>query len=260
MGVDYGKGLAVPGSQIPGTPPLPPLPPLPPEPGTSETALAYSSTAEGMAADQAHAEKMARLQAELDAAAAAGDYQRQLELLKLQQQFEREQEDRRREEERQARQEQLKQERLKTYTDLLGNDPVRAVLYALGLGGETTGLPQEQFAGMEPLAGAQQKKTETEQALNESLMKYGATTSSQRPPGSSAPYTPISPGVTLGNEGVQGLTSVQKAGRALIQGDEDTKKLLGSAYGVGNKQTGGKSIEEIMRLAEEVKPRGVLDY
>jgi len=266
------------------------LPLFPPEPGSGDT-QAYSSTAAGMAADNAAQETRMRLQAEIDAAAAAGDFERQKYLLEIQQKFEREQEDRRREDDRLARQEQLKQERLKTYTDLLGNDPVRAVLYALGVGGETTGLPQEQFAGMEPLAGAQQKKTETELGLNTIANKYlgasaagyGQTTPGVRPtsvdalkllragdkeganrllrqssgldavPGTTA-------GISLNNEGVQGLGSVQNISRAFIQGDEGTRKLLGSAYGVGNKATGGKSIEELMRLSEEVKPKGVLRY
>lgn len=199
-------------------------------------------------------EYLARLQAEIDAAAAEKDYQRQLELLKLQQDFERELDDKRRAEEAERQKKQLMQERLQTYVELLGNDPVRAVLYALGAGGETTGLPTEQFEGLEPIAGAEQKKTETEKALGESLLKYGATGAKGKP----IPGKTTSPKIT--NTGVEGLTSPEKVARLLAQGDESSRKLVSSAYGVGSKETGGLSPEELLKRARAVTPTGSLNY
>lgn len=171
-------------------------------------------------------------------------YERELELMRLQQQYDAEQKRKQMEEERKAKLEALKQERLQIFTSLLGNDPVRAVLYALGIGGETTGLPTEQFKALAPMTGAKEKKKETETSLKSVADKYGAAAGN----------------ITLGNKGVEGMSSPEQYARAVAQGDENTLKLLTSAFGVGSSNMGGISGTELKRRADEVTPMGVLGY
>lgn len=271
MGVDYTKGLAVSvgGNDNYNIPDI-----------TEPESESYVDSAAGaqfaaqqaaalQASEQAHAEKMARLDAELQAAAAAGDFERQKQLQELQQQFEREQEDRRREFEKQQAIEQRKQERLQIYTELLGKDPVRATLYAMGVGGELTGVPGFNVEELGPIEGVDvaKRRAEVESAINQNLLKYGARGGQpRRVPGTRELYqTPplgekIKNPVSLSGEGVSGLPSIQQAARALQYGDEATRTVLGSAYGVGNKQSGGLSPEEQLRLIEEVTPKGSLRY
>jgi hypothetical protein len=280
MGVDYTKGLAVPSSMI-----LDDESQIPIDPsmflegdswGSSQAAAGFDAAhAEKMARleaelDAAHAEKMARLEAELQAAAAAGDFEREKQLLALPQQFEREMDAARREAERQARIEQMKQERLQIYTEMLGRDPVRAALYAMGVGGELTGLPGVNVEELGPIEGAEQRGKETAKAVQQELLNYGAYGGqTRRLTGSGGSELvkqqgtggPISrPEVSLSGEGVSGLPSAVKAARGLMQGNEAARTLLTSAYGVGNKQTQGVSPEELMAIAERVTPKGALQY
>jgi len=191
----------------------------------------------------------AEFEAAQRAAEAAEAFERQKQLLQMQHEWEVEQERLQREAAEKARVEALKQERLQIFTDLMGKDPVRAVLFAMGVGGETTQLPTERFAELAPLQGATEKKAETEQALTGLLA----------PSVQSGITVPAGP-VTLGSQGVSGLVSEQQAARRLVQGDEGTRKLLASAYGVGGPGTGraGISTEELIRLAQEVTPTGIL--
>jgi hypothetical protein len=184
-------------------------------------------------------------EAQIRAQESQKEYERQLEIMRQQQAFEIEQQRLKAEAEKKARLEALQQERLQVFTSLMGNDPVRAVLYALGVGGETTGLPTQRFAELAPMQGAQQKKTETEKALTDTYSKYGTKTQGN---------------IKLSGEGVSGLSSPEQMSRAVMQGDENVLKLLSSAYGVGNKQTSGISGQELQRRAQEVTPMGILSY
>ena len=73
---------------------------------------------------------------------------------------------------------------------MMGKDPVRAVLFAMGIGKDAENFNTQWGAGaqtQEPLAGAEQSKVAVEKALTGTLGRN----------------------VTLGNEGVQGLGNVE---------------------------------------------------
>ncbi len=173
----------------------------------------------------ANAFALQQLQAEQDFAAAEADKARQ---------FEREQET-----------ERLKAERERIFTDMLGTDPVRAVLFALGVGGEI--LPGgDRFSDLAPLPGARTQADETQKALSQL----------------------IGGGVKVGQEGVTGLGTAAKAaaafgGQAGGTGGNisEQQKLLLSGFGVGAKRGKGRpgqSREETLRKIASVTPTGVL--
>ncbi|KKL51999.1 hypothetical protein LCGC14_2289880 [marine sediment metagenome] len=147
--------------------------------------------------------------------------------------------------EREQELERLKAERERIFTDMLGTDPVRAVLFALGIGGEI--LPGgDRFADLAPLSGARAQADATQQALSK-------LQGSQ---------------VNIGQEGVTGLGSAASlaasfGGQAGGTGGNvlDQKKLLLSGLGVGAKRGKGRpgqSREESLRQIASVTPSGVL--
>ena len=147
--------------------------------------------------------------------------------------------------EREQEIERLKAERERIFVDMLGTDPVRAVLFALGVGGEI--LPGgDRFADLAPLPGAQAQATATEQALSQL----------------------VGGGVKVGQEGVTGLGTAAKAaaafgGQAGGAGGNvaDQQKLLLSGFGVGAKRGKGRpgqSREETLRQIASVTPTGIL--
>ncbi len=141
--------------------------------------------------------------------------------------------------------ERLKADRQRIFTDMLGTDPVRAVLFALGVGGEI--LPGgEQFAGLAPIKGAQAQATQTGEALSKLVGRQ----------------------VGVGQEGVTGLGTAAKSaaafgGQAGGTGGNiaEQQKLLLSGFGVGAKRGKGRpgqSREETLRQIASVTPRGTL--
>ena len=186
-----------------------------------------------------------RLQAQLDADAAAATFGYNQKLEQMRQQFEAEQEQKRLEAERLAKLEDLKAQRQATFVDMIGRDPVRAVMFALGLGPEAD-VFKTQFTGLQgtmpELASAKQSESETEAALRGLSTKYGAGTAT----------------ADIGAKGVTGLGSAEQSARALSWGGLDVQKLLGSAFGVGSTTTGGLSLDELLRRAQQVTPKGVL--
>ena len=147
--------------------------------------------------------------------------------------------------EREQETERLKAERERIFTDMLGTDPVRAVLFALGVGGEI--LPGgERFANLQPLQGAQQQATNTAQALSQLVGRS----------------------VDVGQQGVTGLGSAAQSaaafgGQAGGTGGNirDQQKLLLSGFGVGAKRGKGRpgqSREETLRQIASVTPQGTL--
>ena len=141
--------------------------------------------------------------------------------------------------------ERLKAERERIFTDMLGTDPVRAVLFALGVGGEI--LPGgDRFADLTPLSGARAQADATQQALSQ--LQGGQ--------------------VKVGQEGVTGLGSAASlaasfGGQAGGTGGNvlDQKKLLLSGLGVGAKRGKGRpgqSREESLRQIASVTPQGTL--
>lgn len=147
--------------------------------------------------------------------------------------------------EREQELDRLKAERQRMFTDMLGTDPVRAVLFALGVGGEI--LPGgEQFADLDAMKGAQAQATGTKQALSKL----------------------VGDDIGLGTAGVTGLPTAQKAaaafgGQAGGAGGNvmDQQKLLLSAFGVGAKKGKGRpgqSREETLRKISEATPQGTL--
>lgn len=196
--------------------------------------VSFGSTQAGMAQEAAFARQ-----------AAAEDFARQLQLTQMQQQFELAEQEKQREFQRQQALEQLKSERQRIYTDMLGTDPVRAVLFAMGIGGEI--LPGgEQFAGLPPIQGAEQQAAKTQTALQGIL------------------GGPIG----LGQAGVTGLPDVEKAAAAYSAGQGaqgsisdlgSARTLLTSGFGVGATPGQGRpglSREEALRRISAVTPQG----
>ncbi len=147
--------------------------------------------------------------------------------------------------EREQEIERLKAERERIFVDMLGTDPVRAVLFALGVGGEI--LPGgDRFADLAPLPGAEAQASATEQALSQL----------------------VGGGVKVGQAGVTGLGTAAKSaaafgGQAGGAGGNvaDQQKLLLSGFGVGAKRGKGRpgqSREETLRQIASVTPAGVL--
>ena len=169
--------------------------------------------------------------------------------------------------EREQELERLKAERERIFTDMLGTDPVRAVLFALGIGGEI--LPGgDRFANLAPLPGAQQQGRQTQQAL-EGLLGLGQRKSQPIDGGQVTMTTTGGPGgINIGEAGVTGLGSAARAaaafgGQAGGTGGNisDQQKLLLSAFGVGAKRGKGRpgqSREETLRQIASVTPTGVL--
>jgi hypothetical protein len=201
----------------------------------------------GLMQEQARlSEVAAQKQREAEAAAAKKQRQWQAEQDRLQRAWEAEQERRRLEQQRRLQVRELEQARQKTYVDMLGKDPARAILFALGLGPEA-----KQFnvkakglkTTLKPLAGARAAERQTEGALS-GLLSLGT---------SAAQPTKID----IGETGIGGLPPAIKSALAMQQEGADARKLLGSAYGVGSTAPGeqaGISQERLMELVQEVTP------
>ena len=161
--------------------------------------------------------------------------------------------------EAQAKMDELKAKRQQIFNEMLGTDPVRAVLFAMGLSGAVPGSTKEETANLPPLEGIQAYQRNTENALTNVLGKVEG-----------GPKGPV----TLTGEGVTGLPSALKAQNVFTTGagtvggpSTDVQKLLTSAFGVGHTQnaqagaTGtqtGLTAEEFVRQIQDVTPRGVL--
>lgn len=195
---------------------------------TSERLASQVFTAEQAAMDRQMQKTLQEDQQLFSAGESAKDREARLALQKDQQVFEKEKQDA-----------DLKYQRQKTYVDMMGKDPVRAVLFAMGIGQDAETFNTQWGAGSQtqsPLAGAEQSKAAVENALSGQLGKP----------------------VTVGNTGVEGLGSVEGAARAFQKGGGDVKTLLSSAFGVGNTATGGTTSEETQRRIQAVTPTGVL--
>ena len=142
-------------------------------------------------------------------------------------------------EERRQQAASIQSERQRIYTDLLGRDPVRAILFAMGIGPEadifSTQL-KSLGATQTPLAGVGQGRLQTETALSGLLGRS----------------------VQLGAGGVTGLGGAEQAARAFQSGGADIQKLLTSAFGVGGTKGAGISAEELIQRIGAVTPTGVL--
>ena len=153
--------------------------------------------------------------------------------------FERAEEQKRLEEERRQQAASLQSERQRIFTDLIGRDPVRAILFAMGIGPEadifSTQL-KSLGATLPPLAGAGQGRLQTETALSGLLGRS----------------------VQLGAGGVTGLGEAEGAAQAFQSGGTDIQKLLTSAFGVGGTRGAGISAEELIQRIGAVTPTGVL--
>lgn len=203
-----------------------------------------------LADEMALARENARLAAESDAASNAFKAEQD----RIQRSWDRDQavlmaqdaarrEEMQRQADREAQAANLQAQRQQTYVDLLGRDPARAILFALGYGPEHDVFStQAKKLGitLPPLIGAAESQKTTQDALSKLL---GAK-------------------VTIGEQGVQGLgQSPYGAARAFAQGGADAQKLLTSAYGVGSTAPGGMPGISPERFAEQlaqVTPQGNL--
>ena len=126
--------------------------------------------------------------------------------------------------------------RQQMFAQMLGTDPVRAVLLATGMGGQALGGVGGEFKGLPAMQGAQQFEQKTERAL-------GKITGGN---------------IDITGQGVQGLPSVYQTARQAQQGGDAVTTLLRSAFGVGNEALGGGvSAEEFGKRIQSVTPTGV---
>lgn len=145
---------------------------------------------------------------------------------------------------REITEKELGVERQRIFADLMGRDPVRAVLFALG-GGTQTVPGAAAFEGMAPIEGSEQYAQQTGQALSQLTGKN----------------------VNVTKQGVQGLGGTKdllSQARKLQapSTSESAKTLLSSAFGVGSEAPGQESAgitpEDIGRLVTQVTPMGGL--
>ena len=150
---------------------------------------------------------------------------------------------------RQQALEELKAERQRIFTEMMGKDPVRAALFAMGVGGEI--LPGgERFVNLPPLAGAAEYGRKAATGLSSLLGRQ----------------------VGVGEQGVTGLPEVYKAAGAYSAGQrpggagrvgdiEAARTMLLSGFGVGAKPGAGRpglSPEEALRKIQSVTPTGTI--
>ena len=141
-------------------------------------------------------------------------------------------------ESRRAEEEKIKAERQRLFVDMIGRDPVRAVLLALGISGPL--LPEgEIYENLEPLQGATQLQANTETALSN-------LTGNE---------------VAIGQTGVSGLGPLEATATTFQQGGVDIQNLLSSAFGVGNLQgAAGISPTAVAQRIGDVTPTGALGF
>lgn len=155
--------------------------------------------------------------------------------------------------------EELKARRQQIFSEMLGKDPVRAVLFGLGLSGAIPGATMEETASLPPLEGIQAYQRNTENALQQAFGRGQVQGTGQ---------------ISIGNEGVKGLPTAIKSQNLFTTGagmqggaSTDLQTLLSSAFGVGQTtgaqygaggQQTGLSPEELIRQIQDVTPRGVL--
>ncbi|KKL27176.1 hypothetical protein LCGC14_2387810, partial [marine sediment metagenome] len=139
----------------------------------------------------------------------------------------------------------LRGERQGTFVNMLGRDPVRAALFALGLGPSAdrfTTMAQQLGETLAPLEGAGARRTTTEAAFSRLLGKD----------------------INLGEFGVTGLGAPEQAATALQRGTGSARQLLASAFGVGTLAGApgaaqpGITAEELLERIQAVTPKGVL--
>lgn len=162
--------------------------------------------------------------------------------LGLQQKFQAKEADKDRDFQKELRKEDLKAERQRIFVDMMGKDPVRATLFALGVGGSI--LPGgERFEDLPALAGAKQQEIKTESALTGLLRGTGAQD------------------IDLSASGVTGLPPAIKSARSFQQAGASGKSVLTSAFGVGDIRAGkqpGINPQEFLELIDSVTPKGGL--
>ena len=145
--------------------------------------------------------------------------------------------------------EELKAERQRIFAEMMGTDPVRAALFAMGVGGEI--LPGgERFASLPPLPGAKTYGKQAASALSELTGRQ----------------------IGVGEQGVTGLPGVHKmatafsagrlpGGKGLSREELDAARtMLLSGIGVGAKRGAGLpglSPEAAMQGIKSVTPTGV---
>ncbi len=180
-----------------------------------------------------------REQARLGSEESARDRATAIQQAELNRAFEIDQDRKQQEEERRQQAASIQSERQRVYTDLLGRDPVRAILFAMGIGPEAD-IFSTQLKSLgstqTPLAGAGQGRLQTETALSGLLGRS----------------------VQLGTGGVTGLGSAEQAAQPFQSGGADIQKLLTSAFGVGGTKGAGISAEELIQRISAVTPTGTL--
>jgi hypothetical protein len=128
-------------------------------------------------------------------------------------------------------------ERQRIVAEMMGKDPVRAVLYSMGISGDVLG--DQQFSDLGAMQGAEAYKAKTESALN-AIEGTGGNTE-------------------INAQGVKGIAPIEKQARSFVQGSGAQQTLLSSAHGVGDSAAGGGiSPEEVVQRALSVTPQGNL--
>jgi hypothetical protein len=143
-----------------------------------------------------------------------------------------------------AERNRLKAQRQATFVEMMGRDPVRAVLFAMGIGPEADRFNTQMKsigATVKPLRGAAKSEKRTESALGKLL-------GGERK-------------IDLGERGVTGLGTAIGAARSFQQADVTGQGLLTSAFGVGSTARGqqpGLTPEAMLEQIQQVTPTGIL--
>jgi len=206
-----------------------------------ELAAAFLAASGGGGGGRSQADEIAliREQARLGSEESARERavaERQAELNRA---FERAQEQKRLEEERRQQAAALQAQRQEVFNSLIGKDPVRAILFAMGIGPEADIFSTQiksLGATQTPLAGVGQSKLQTETALSGLLGRS----------------------IQLGAGGVSNLGGAEQAAQAFQSGGAQVQNLLTSAFGVGGTRGAGISAEELIQRIGAVTPTGVL--
>ncbi len=134
-------------------------------------------------------------------------------------------------------------------SDRFGQDPLRQAFAALGL--DTSNLRTAEdnalaFGGGDPASQTGGTAQQAAQAAG-----LGVSTALGQEPGSIQ---------VSREEGVTGLPSAFKAATAAQQGGGAVRNLLTSAFGLGDKVSGGVSADEFEHRIQDVTPRGSLTF
>lgn len=191
-----------------------------------------------------------KLQQQRDQAFAKGEREAgqvfQERMNKIQQDFQRVEAQKDRDFQKELKKEELKAERQRIFVDMMGKDPIRAVLFAMGGSGNI--LPGgERFEDLPALKGARPQAAKATHAIRDILSKGGVQN--------------VDPITIQSGIGVTDLPPAIRAAKAFQRTGAAGKNVLSSAFGIGDIRAGeqpGIPPEELLQIIQSVTPKGVL--